>query len=188
MISWQSSLHFSFVQMSSRENFRLFFRWISIANELPPQGEEEERVVGLSRKENREFWKSENRFNHLYIRFANSAIFVMALGISVQYFLIQFEIDFWVYLTVQLFHASYTFAWFYFYFHCICTPAIFCLGVSKFIAKKFRYLAKQARRLSYAKTKRLDNRRVTSLIHQHNHVEMEVFEMNVFFRVSVTDF
>ena len=120
MISWQSSLHFSFVQMNSKEDFRLFSRWISIANELPPQGEEDNRVVGLSRKENKEFWTTESRFNHLYNRFANIAIFFMSLFVCIQYFLIQFKVDFYLYLLVQLFHASYTFLWFYYYFHCIC--------------------------------------------------------------------
>ena len=154
-----------------------------ITNEAPKESRET-RVVGISRKENNKFWQTEQRFNRLYYRFANIAIFEMSAVIVVQYFLVQFDIDFYLYILIQVFHSAYTFLWFYLYFHCICDPSIFYLGASKFLAKKFRCIAKQAARMNSSK-KLVDNRRLAWLIRDHNRVSMELFEMNSFFKVSI---
>lgn len=187
MISWQSSIHFSFIQMNSRKDCHLFFRWISISNELPAQKGSKYRVVGLSRKENDEFWIAEHRFNQLYYRLANIGIHFACTGICVQYFLVSFDIDFYLFILIQGFHIVYSYVWFYLYFHCICDPSVFYLWTSKFLTKKFSYISRQIGRMNAktAKTKIIDNRKLSSLIRCHNRVMMELFEVNAFFKVCL---
>ena len=173
------------MQMNSKNDCHLFWRWIIITNELPARNYADYPVVGLSRKENDLFWQTESRFNHLYYRFANVGIFIACTGICVQYLLVEFDIDFYLYLLIQGFHICYTYLWFYLYFHCICDPSMFYMGASKLLSKKFEYISKKIGHMQTVRNKLVDNRKLASLIRQHNRVVMELFEVNDFFKVSI---
>lgn len=182
MIAWQCSLHFAFIWMNEKEDCRLFLRWIMITNEAPTKGDT--RVVGLSRKENNEFRQTERRFNRLYYRFADIAIYGLSAVIAVQYFFVRFEIDLCLQILVQAIHVGCFYLFGYLIVHCICDPSIFHLGASKLLAKKFRFLSEKVMRMN-ASTKLIDKRRLAWLIREHNRVSMELFEMNSFFKVSI---
>lgn len=177
MLSWQVSIHFAFIQLNGKEGF---LKWIIIANEVPAHSDN--RVVGLSRKEANEFWATENRFNHLFYRLGNIFIVFVWCILSVQYFMVSFDVDFRLFILVQAFHISYILPFCYFFFHSIYTLSIFQLSLSKFLAKKFRYLTRQLARMNVS-SKPINNRKLASLIYKHSIVQIELLDVNDFFKV-----
>lgn len=163
MIPWQFWIRYVFEYANAKNDFRLFRVWLKLTYEIPAKSERDYRVAGLPTEENKSFWMAEDRFNALFYRAANVFLTFACSLVVAQFFLVQFDVQLWIYLLVQIVHLVYTNFYIWMFIHLIYTGNVFFLGVVKFFAKKFSHISKRVRRLAM-RTKKVDNRKLARLI------------------------
>lgn len=82
--SWLFWIHIIFNHVNTRNDYHLFRVWMKMSNET--KREEDDRVIGLSRRENKKFWLAEDRFNHIYYRIVNFSLFFSYFIFGCQHF------------------------------------------------------------------------------------------------------
>lgn len=95
-----------------------------MTNEIKNENGNEFKVIGLSSKENNEFWNREDHFNYIYNRFYN--IFMIFLSLSLN-------------LPILTFNDNNT----HFYLHYSNTLNLFLFTILIFLLKKLRFTAKK---------------------------------------------
>ena len=159
---------------------------MKITMELPTNGETlteiDHKVIGLFADENRRFWEAEDWFNSRYIRFMNAYLVLTWLVFDVQLFLVQFDVDLWLYILVQalqIVNGNY-FMWTF--FQSMYTINVFLIESLLFLGKKFRFISKKIQNLRSTKTKLAHNLKLAKLIRDYNEVLKELIDVNDFFK------
>ena len=165
--------------MNASNDYDLFRKWMRLSGELPAN--EGDRVIGLRKEENSNFWNKESHFNYycyLAVSWSNLAI---CLVFSLQLFVLHFEVDWCTFILVQAFNVAHlSFACFSF-LHQLYTTNIFFLQIIHFFRMKFKFFDRRLGRLNPLGSKKMNNRRLAKLIYSHNRVHLELIETNHFF-------
>lgn len=90
------SYHLVFNSFNSRNDYRLFKFWMKLTLELPVKSDRDYRVAGLSQKENKKFWLSENHVNYVWYRVMNWYILFIGFIYSSMLFYVR-----WVHVQIQ---------------------------------------------------------------------------------------
>lgn len=148
------------------------------------------KVVGLSRSENDEFWRTVDRFNRIYYLSVNSFVSLISVIACGLLFISRFEqVGIWMYLCMQTLHVVHTAFTIFLFFHDIGTTNVLFMEVMQIFTRKFRSIASRTVKLNalmapnVLNTNRAKqfNRRLCRLLYEHNLVHSELFEMNSLF-------
>ena len=186
MVFWVLAHHYVFLHLNAREDYYLFRKWMQITCELPANNEGDYRVPGMSRKEHRAFWSKERNFNYYWYRVVGWCLIVLCVLLSVQLFIVHFDIDWCTYVLAQsfaVFHLTYMV---YYFLHQLYSINLFCLQITRFLSLKFKCIARRLVRLNkglnVSRAKMINNRRLAKLIYSYNQVHLELIEANDFFK------
>ena len=83
----------------------MLIKWMQMTYEIPAKSDRDYQVIGLSWAENKQFWLKEKSENALWYRSMNYVLLVTNCIFSLQYTFVNFDVDFWFFLTVQTLHA-----------------------------------------------------------------------------------
>lgn len=167
--------------------YHLFRRWMVLTQEMPSS---DHKVVGLSRSENDEFWRTVDRFNRIYYLSVNSFVSLISVIACGLLFISRFEqVGIWMYLCMQTLHVVHTAFTIFLFFHDIGTTNVLFMEVMQIFTRKFRSIARRTVKLNalmapnVLNTNRAKqfNRRLCRLLYEHNLVHSELFEMNSLF-------
>lgn len=150
---------------------------------MPARSEDDYEVIGLPKEENRKFWAIEQKVNYVWYRMINGFLMFALIVFNAQFFFVIFDVNIFVYVIVeslQILHTSY---FLYAFLHAIYTVNLFSIEFMKFMEKKFGYLSKQIEELNNSKTRLIDNRSLAKLIFEYSYVQLELVEMNNFFKL-----
>ena len=170
------SLHFVFLHVNARHDYDLFLKWMRISGELP----NESNVVGLRREEHLKFCKKERNFNFFWYRVVSCFTLGLCLMFCIPLLLLPFETSWCSYILVQAFNIFHlTFSIFYF-LHSVYTTNIFVLQTIHLFSLKFKFIGRHL--ASLGATKKINNGRVARLIFEFNRIQLELLEVNTFFK------
>ena len=120
LISWMTTLHFRLNRFNSASN-ESFMLWMRMSNEIP----NDRPLVGISVKENVEFWTAEKHFNFYYNRALYVVLVASYVTINIQIFLVSYNVDTCNYLIVQCVHSIHHYFFIRAYFQLLYTPNVF---------------------------------------------------------------
>lgn len=182
--SWLFSVHLCFTRLNIRHDYYLFKLWMRITFEIPAKKDEDYKVVGLSRTENKRFWAAEDEFNRRFSKTLNFILFVWCFIFPTQIFFVKYEIDsMLIYVLAQTVNFIYTALIIWFFLGLIYSLNVFYIEIVMFCGKKVDHISKQIERMNVSKTKLVDNRKLSRLIVEYNRVLFELIQMNKFFKV-----
>lgn len=181
---WMLALHFVFNKLNTRKNYHLFKKWMKLTYEMPVNSDDDYEVVGLPREENRRFWEAEDRFNYRYLGLvATGCLVVIAFVFDAQLFFVSFDIGLPLYALMQTINVLYNTFGVFSYLYGFYAPNIFLITIILFMTKKLRHIRKQVERMNVSlRTRQINNRKLTKLIYNYHHAQMEITEMNNFFK------
>ena len=90
---WALFFHFVFNYLNAKNDYRLMRFWMKLTLELPVKSDQDYKVMGLSRKENKAFWTKENYFNRLWNRTLNCYIVCIGFTFSSLLFLVKLSMS-----------------------------------------------------------------------------------------------
>lgn len=176
--------HYVFVELNSRNDFYLFRKWSYLTQEIAAK--KNERPVGLSRGENHNYWRTVDWFKGIFYRALNCLIVAFSVVLNVGLFVVRFEeINFWLFLFIQVINCWHIPAFFYYFFHAIHSINVMYVEVIRVLSLKFNRIARRTAQLNVGRTKRI-NRKLFKLLFEHNRVHVELQEMNAFFSIFVS--
>lgn len=177
--SWILSVHYIYNYVNAKNDYRLYIRWMQLTQEVPAKTD---RVAGLSRAENRSFWSAEKLLFYYFHRILAVFLVIFLVVVNSLFFIFLFDVDWPTYVlfqTISICHDSYMVYWFLQNFY---TINLSCIVVMVFFAKRFRFIAKRLERLNRPKSTPIDNRKLARLVRDHKRVELELLEINEFFK------
>lgn len=182
MSVWLSLTQISFSYLNAREDHRLFKIWAQVTYEKPAKTERDYIVAGLSRKENKKFWLAEQKFNSLFNRVLNFALWVAYFVYCSQLFFVRFDVDWITYSLVQTFQVTYS-SWFiYVFLGSVYSVNVFYIMIIRFLSLKFGYMGKQVQLVNAEPIKSVCDRKLARLIVENNAAHLELIELNNFFK------
>lgn len=157
----------------------LILLWLRISNEIPPS--DAFHLIGLSKRENKEFWTKENEYNLLYDKILKLLIIFITVMFNFSIFLDTYGYEPYIYIpfiTIHFLHNSY---YMYAFFNMVYFNIFFFLTILKFFTKKFDFIAKKLRKLSF-ENKNSDNRNLSEIIFSFEGVHLEAIKINDLFK------
>ena len=156
---------------------------MEITNEIPGKKNGNDRVAGLSRKANKDFWMKEQNFNYYWYLVVSVSILVLSQIFNTQLFARHFDIDLRTYVLVQAFNVFHCTYMIFYFLHNLYTTQIFFLEVIYYFSLKFKHIARRLNHLNSAtKTKKINNQALAKLTRHYNLVHLELIETNDFFK------
>lgn len=86
---WGPSYHLVFNHINARNDFRLLRFWMQLTLELPVKSDKDYQVAGLTQEENKKFWLTESRINHVWYRAMNWYVAIISVVYSSQLFFVR---------------------------------------------------------------------------------------------------
>lgn len=154
---------------------------MQITCEVPSDNDGDYRVAGMSRKEHKNFWVKERNFNYHWYWIASCNNFSLGLMFSVALFMVPFDVSIYIYVPVQTFNMFHCVYALFYFLHSVYTTNIFILQIIHFLSLKFKCIGRRLARLDGSDNKKVD-RRLTGLILDFNRVQLELIEVNDFFK------
>lgn len=154
-----------------------------ISGELPVNNKGDYRVVGMSSKEYQNFWIKERNFNFFWYWMVSWFTLMVGLMHCVPLLLLPSDVPWYScsYILIQAFNA-FTCVYTIFYFlHSVYMTTIFALQIIHFLTLKFKCIGRRLARLDALGSKELNNR-LAKLILQFNKVQLELMEVNDFYK------
>ena len=153
---------------------------MKLTYELPARSRKGFEVVGLSRKQNLKFWLADQRFNWLWYRAMAFLTLASCSIFSVQFFLVPFDVNIFIYALLQAINVAHFFLYFFLYANVIYTLNVFLLTLIRYFRKKFCCIAERIERLH--ESKRVNNQKLARLLYEYNAVHLELFAMRDLFK------
>ena len=153
---------------------------MQLCGEIPV--DHKDQVAGLSGAKRGVFWRHENHFNQRVSKAMHGSLLLFSLPYNALHFVVHFEVDLCTYLLVQAINVAHlTFVLFTFLpsIHLLC---LFLLNSIRFFTKCFAQLREKVARLNTSASKRINNRKLASLLYAHNRAHYDLIEMNHLFR------
>lgn len=172
---WFSALFFRFNSLNlKRED--LFLIFLRMSNEVPYEDERKSHLIGMTKKENDDYWRKEKAFCVVYNRLFNVTVVLVASIFNISIFSINFELNPLIYaavMTVNVVHNTY---YLFIFFHSILTLNVFFCSLINFFARKYGHIASQIRLLT--EPKGFSNRKLKKLVQDFNAVSLELQIIN----------
>ena len=150
---------------------------MKITNQFPNY-----EVIGLSKEENKKFWIKENEFFKKYLKFFNWLLAASCIVFNSHLFFVKAineSVNIYALVLVNSIHAIHNLIFLRSIFHIFYSINIFYLILLNFLFKKFNYLIQKIEKLK-SKPK-INNQKLSKLIHDINFVYLEVVKMNEYF-------
>ena len=150
---------------------------MKITNQLPNY-----EKVGLSEEEHQKFWIKENEFFKKYLKFFNWLVLAVCIICNAELFLVNKlseSVSIYTIILVDSIHILNNSFYFRNVLQTSYTINIFFLTLLNFLNKKFNYLTIKIKKLK--NKKRIDNKKLSKLIHHFNFVYLEMVKMNEYF-------
>ena len=96
------TLHILFNSILAKDNYKLWFKWMQMSRELPPKKGMGYKVIGLSEKENKQFWDAEANFNFYWYRVLSITFVGSFFVFGIQYTYVKFDVNIYVFVLVQV--------------------------------------------------------------------------------------
>lgn len=181
------ALHFVLNDLNTRKNYRLFKKWMKLTYEMPVTSDADYEVVGLPREENRRFWEAEDDFNYRYLAWgATGCLVVICFVFDAQLFFVSFpDASLPFYALMQTINVLHNTLGVFAYLHGFYSPNTFLITIILFMTKKLRHIRKQLERMNVSlRTRQINNRKLATLVYEYHYVQMEITEMNNFFKYA----
>ena len=150
---------------------------MKITNQFPNY-----EIVGLSKKEHENFWIKENEFFKKYLKCFKLLLLATCIIFNVHLFLFnELNESVSIYTLILVYSMQILINSFCFrnIFHIYYTINILFLTLLNFLNKKFNYLTVKIEKLK--NKKRIDNQKLSKLIHDFNFVYLEMVQTNEYF-------
>ena len=152
--------------------------------EVPAKNEDDYKVIGLSKKENKNYWMKDNEFSHIYNRIFQINLIIISILLNMPILFINIELNSFIYTAYILFFLIYNSFALYTLFHSILTLSFFYISMINFFILKYDYI-KRKLLLIVRDKHRLDNRKLTKLIKSFNFVNFELLQIDEYFNSMV---
>ena len=174
-------MYLVFIHMNARNDYDLFRKWMRISGELSVNNKGDCQVVGMSSKEYKNFWSKERNFNFFWYWAVSGFNLIVGLLHCVPLFLLPSETSWCIYILFQTFSAFSCVYTIFYFLHSVCTTTIFILQIMHYFSLKFKCIGRRLARLDALGAEKL-NKRLAKLILDFNRVQLELIEVNAFFR------
>lgn len=177
--TWFSALFvkFNFLNHKREDLFLLFLR---ICNEIPYEDQKKNHLVGLTKEENDDYWRKNNKFCIIYNRVFNVLVLVIASIFNISTFYISFQLNPFIYaatMTINVIHNTY---FLFSFFQAIFTLNVFFISIVNFFSRKYGHIAGQVRLLK--EKGKFSNRKLEKLIDDFNRVCLEMQLINKYWK------
>lgn len=151
--------------------------------EVPAKSDDDYEVIGLPKERNRKFWEMEQRINYVWYRVINVFLAFAVVVFNAQFFFVIFDVNIYVYILVEGLQMLHTSVIIFGFLHAVYTVNLFAIEIMYFMKQKFHHVFRQMEELNNSKDKRIDNRSLARLIFEFSSVQLEMAEMNNFFKL-----
>lgn len=141
-------------------------------------------IVGLSFKENKEFWIKEDKFNYYFNLLSKIYLTIAIIIFQIPLLQAEYEIDIYIYIPLMIFHYIHNFYYVYTYFQGVNTVNLFSLTMFKFFLLKLNCLYKKFKMLNYHDSK-VDNHKLNRLMLDFNFIILEMQYIDSIFRLII---
>lgn len=135
-------------------------------------------LIGFSKRKDTNYWKQQDRFNHLFDVTLKLSTLVICIVFNIQLFTFDVDLTNFSNLLILILNIAHASLYSYINFQSICTLNIILLAILRFFDKKYEYLNEKLQRFLLSKQSRFDNQKLNKLIYDFDFVTLELIKVN----------